>query len=46
MTLMTGLHVGQDSVCGIVLWRTINLGRQISDISKKSMQATIYCHYD
>jgi hypothetical protein len=29
-----------------VLWRTINLGRQISDISKKSMQATIYCHYD
>jgi hypothetical protein len=30
----------------VVLWRTINLGRQISDISKKSMQATIYCHYD
>jgi hypothetical protein len=30
----------------LVLWRTINLGRQISDISKKSMQATIYCHYD
>jgi hypothetical protein len=29
-----------------VLWRTINLGRQTSDISKKSMQATIYCHYD
>jgi hypothetical protein len=29
-----------------VLWRTINLGRQISDISKKSKQATIYCHYD
>jgi hypothetical protein len=29
-----------------VLRRTINLGRQISDISKKSMQATIYCHYD
>jgi hypothetical protein len=29
-----------------VLWRTINLGQQISDISKKSMQATIYCHYD
>jgi hypothetical protein len=29
-----------------ILWRTINLGRQISDISKKSMQATIYCHYD
>jgi hypothetical protein len=29
-----------------LLWRTINLGRQISDISKKSMQATIYCHYD
>jgi hypothetical protein len=29
-----------------VLWRTTNLGRQISDISKKSMQATIYCHYD
>jgi hypothetical protein len=23
--------------------RTINLGRHISDISKKSMQATIYC---
>jgi hypothetical protein len=37
---------GQDSMSGIVLWRTINLGRQISDISKKSMQATIYCHYD
>jgi hypothetical protein len=37
---------GQDSVSVIVLWRTINLGRQISDISKKSMQATIYCHYD
>jgi hypothetical protein len=34
------------SATGIVLWRTINLGRQISDISKKSMQATIYCHYD
>jgi hypothetical protein len=31
---------------GDVLWRTINLGRQISDISEKSMQATIYCHYD
>jgi hypothetical protein len=30
----------------VVLWRTINLGRQISDISKKSMQATIYCHYN
>jgi hypothetical protein len=30
----------------VVLWRTINLGRHISDISKKSMQATIYCHYD
>jgi hypothetical protein len=30
----------------LVLWRTINLGRHISDISKKSMQATIYCHYD
>jgi hypothetical protein len=29
-----------------VLWRTINLVRQISDISKKSVQATIYCHYD
>jgi hypothetical protein len=29
-----------------VLWRTINLGRQISDISKKSMQATIYCRHD
>jgi hypothetical protein len=28
------------------LWRTINLGRQISDISEKSMQAAIYCHYD
>jgi hypothetical protein len=32
--------------CPTLLWRTINLGRQISDISKKSMQATIYCHYD
>jgi hypothetical protein len=29
-----------------ILWRTINLGRQIFDISKKSMQANIYCHYD
>jgi hypothetical protein len=29
-----------------VLWRTINLGRKISDISKKSMQPAIYCHYD
>jgi hypothetical protein len=29
-----------------VLWRTINLGRQIFDISKKSMQATIYYHFD
>jgi hypothetical protein len=33
-------------LCNNVLRWTINLGRQISDISKKSMQATIYCHYD
>jgi hypothetical protein len=31
----------QSILAAIVLWRTINLGRQISDISKKSMQATI-----
>jgi hypothetical protein len=30
----------------VILWRTINLGRQTSDILKKSMQATIYRHYD
>jgi hypothetical protein len=46
----TKFTLGKDS-CPVffnpaVLWRTINLGRQISDISEKSMQATIYCHYD
>jgi hypothetical protein len=38
------LDVGKNSM--LYTMGTINLGRQISDISKKSMQATIYCHYD
>jgi hypothetical protein len=30
----------------VLVWEVLDAGWQISDISKKSMQANIYCHYD